>query len=60
MHILYSLKERDQFSSQLEKIEEKAMKSFTTSIDNDINESEMTESSNLAVKQFNDLKNKIG
>jgi chromosome segregation ATPase len=34
------------------------MKSFTTSIDNEMNEAELVES-NVAVKQMNDLKKKI-
>lgn len=64
-HSISSEQERDNLSVQLENIENKAMKSFATIVENDIiaidaDEEEVETSSSVVVKQMNELKKKIG
>ena len=52
-------KERDSLTVQLEKIEDKAMKSFTTIVDNEADTTDL-DLDNVVIKQMNELKKKIG
>lgn len=56
------LKERDSFSLQLEKIEDKAMKSFatTTMLSESEKEAAELELDTAVIKQIGELKKKIG
>ena len=55
--MFFVFQERDCLASQLDKIEEKAMKLFTTMVEHDVDEIDLD---TIVAKQIVDLKTKLG